>query len=396
MRVFVSSTRVDADWTDQLCAFLSDRGFKPMLDGRDIGSADVWKHRVKTLLSSVEAVVFVLTDDSAEAIECEWEISEAQRQGKRVVAVLPAALQVRPPDFLAERNFILFYSDPVAPESGFYAGQKRLEAALRQKPLNVRVTRPIAPPTPPPRAPPPREPIMMPYDPAYLAPPQRRGFRMPWFRLGLLAAVGGASYYTATNEQFRSGLGTAWTEASAVLLAPAADEDDAPPDGSRVSAHDWTPESPLFAGASGANARNYPLPSATILQELPAAAPLNINGRMEVQGDWWFRVVLEDGRVGFVHEEATASRPTAPSTAGVTLIDPGVAVRAGRAGANVRASPGLRARRLVRVEAGAALTVTGRTQTGGHRWYRVQLGNDQTGWARDDVLVTAEGQPVRI
>jgi hypothetical protein len=174
MKVFVSSTRVDSDWTDQLCAFLRDRGFKPMLDGRDIGSADVWKHRVQTLLSSVDAVVFVLTDDSAEAIECEWEISEAQRQGKRVVPVLPAALQVRPPDFLGERNFILFYSDPVAPESGFYAGQKRLEAALRQKPANVRVTRPIAPPTPPP----PRQRDYMPYDPAYMPPPPaRRGGR---------------------------------------------------------------------------------------------------------------------------------------------------------------------------------------------------------------------------
>ncbi|MBX9746700.1 MAG: toll/interleukin-1 receptor domain-containing protein, partial [Hyphomonadaceae bacterium] len=95
MRVFISSTRIDADWTDQLCAFLGDHGFKPTLDGRDIGSADVWKHRVQALIASAEAVVFVLTDDSAQAIECDWEISEAQRQGKRVIPVLPAALQGR-------------------------------------------------------------------------------------------------------------------------------------------------------------------------------------------------------------------------------------------------------------------------------------------------------------
>jgi len=400
MRVFISSTRVDADWTDQLCAFLSDRGFRPLLDARDIGSAEVWKHRVQTLIASADAVVFVLTDDSADAIECDWEISEAQRQGKRVIPVLPMALDGRPPEFLAERNFILFYSDPVAPESGFYAGQKRLEATLRQKPANVRVQRPVAPPTPPPRPqpPPPREAVMIPYDPAYMSAPPRRGFRMPWIRLGLLASAAGLGYFAYTNEQFRGGLGTAWSEASSVLLTPE-ESDDAPPDGSGVSAHDWTPERPMFAGREGANVRNYPLPSATILQELPAAAPLNINGRVEIQGDWWFRVVLEDGRVGFVHEDAASSRqatPPARDTPNVATLEPPVEARAGRAGANVRAAPGIRARRLVRVEAGAALTVTGHVQTGGHRWFRVRLANGETGYARDDVVVTAEGRPLRV
>jgi hypothetical protein len=56
----------------------------------------------------------------------------------------------------------------------------------------------------------------------------------------------------------------------------------------------------------------------------------------------------------------------------------------------------LRARRLVRIEAGAAVTVTGSTQTGGHRWYRVQLASGQSGFAREDVLATREGRPFGI
>jgi len=388
MNVFVSYTRVDSAWTHQLCALLRDRGFRPTLDARDVGSADAWKPRITAALNEAEAVVFVLTDSSAEAIECEWEIIEAQRLGKRVLPVLPEPLQGRPPEFLAERSYTLFYSDPVAPESGFYSGQKKLEAALRSKRerVNLRPPRPV----PPPRA----MPVMPPYDPAYMPlPVRRRGF--PWLRVGLLTGVAGFTYFAATNAPVRTGLGTMWAEASSILLAP--DREEAPQDGSNVSAHEFAPERPLVAGQSGANVRNYPLPSATILQELPAAAPLNINGRIQVQGEWWFRVVLEDGRVGFVHQSVTANQAAAARpVAGVTPIEPAVEARAGRAGANIRTRPGTRAPRIVRLAAGAEVTVTGRLQQGEHRWYQLRLETGQTGWARDDVLVSADGQPLRL
>jgi hypothetical protein len=386
MKVFVSATRVDSDWTYQVCAFLRDRGFRPIIDNRDVGSADIWRPRITAALSEAEAVVFVLTDASAEAIECEWEIIEAQRLGRRVIPVLPEPLEGRPPEFLAERNYILFYSDPVVRESGFYAGQKQLEAALRSK--RDRVT--LRPPRPAPPAPPPREA----YDP-YYAPRSRRRVGIPWLRLSILFGAAGFVYFAATSTPVRNGLGGMWAEASSILLAPQRDE--APPDGSNVSAHEYTPERPLMAGRGGANVRNYPLPSATILQELPANAPLNVNGRIQVQGDWWFRVVLDDGRVGFVHQsvavnQAAAARPIA----GVTPIAPSIEARTGRAGANVRTRPGTRAPRIVRLEAGATVVVTGRIQQGEHRWYQLQLETGQTGWARDDVLVTADGAPLRI
>lgn len=386
MKVFVSSTRVDADWTRQLCAFLSDRGFRPTLDGRDAGSADAWRPRITAALSESDAVVFVLTDASAEAIECEWEIIEAQRLGRRVIPVLPEPLQGRPPEFLAERNYILFYSDPIVRESGFYSGQKQLELALRSK--RERVS--LRPPRP---APPVREPVAVPYDPAYM-PPQRRAFAMPWLRLSILAGAAGFVYFAATHPAFRGGLSTMWAEAASILLAP---EDEAPSDGSNVSAHDFTPERPMMAGRSGANVRNYPLPSATILQELPASAPLNVNGRIEVQGEWWFRVVLEDGRVGFVHQSVVTNQaaPARP-VANVTPVEPAVEARTGRAGANIRTRPGTRAPRIVRLEAGAPVVITGRIQQGEHRWYQLRLETGQTGWARDDVLVSAEGGPLTL
>lgn len=391
MKVFVSSTRVDSDWTQQLCALLSDRGFRPTRDGRDIGSAELWRPRITAALNEAEAVVFVLTDSSAEAIECEWEIIEAQRLGRRVIPVLPEPLQGRPPEFLAERSFILFYSDPVAPESGFYSGQKKLEATLRSKRDKVS----LRPPRPVPPAPM-RNPDMAPYDPAYLPRVPRRRGGVPWLRLGALATAGGFLFFAATNAPFRGTMGTVWAEASSILLAPDR-RDEGPPDGSNVSAHDFTPERPMMAAREGANVRNYPLPSATILQELAASAPLNVNGRIEVQGEWWFRVVLDDGRVGFVHQsvvtnQAVASRPIT----NVTVIEPTVEARTGRAGANVRTRPGTRAPRIVRLEAGATVFITGRIQRGEHSWYQLRLETGQTGWARDDVIVNAEGGPLRL
>ncbi|MEZ5956007.1 MAG: hypothetical protein R3C27_02175 [Hyphomonadaceae bacterium] len=33
---------------------------------------------------------------------------------------------------------------------------------------------------------------------------------------------------------------------------------------------------------------------------------MRVTGRRMVQGQWWFRVELEDGRVGFVREDVAA------------------------------------------------------------------------------------------
>lgn len=234
---------------------------------------------------------------------------------------------------------------------------------------------------------------MAPYDPAYWPQQSRRKIRVPWLRLGILAGAAAFVYVGVTNPQTVRDFAAALSEGSAALQAPSQEE---PSDGRNVAAQNYTPEQPFFAGASGANVRNYPLPSATILGELPAAAPLNVTGRLQVQGDWWFRVVLADGRVGFVHETAAARQGAAPSTVALTAVDPPVTAQAGRAGANIRSAPGLRARRLVRIDAGATVTVTGSTQTGQHRWYRVQLASGQVGFAREDVLATREGRPFRL
>lgn len=248
-------------------------------------------------------------------------------------------------------------------------------------------TRPTPPraPLPPPRPPerPPR-----PASHSYGPPPKRRS-RLPVKRLAFLALVIVLIVAAATNADTRQRLRAMWAEGM-TLWAAVNEEPSTEP---RVSAEDYVPERPAFASRSGANVRDYPLPNADILVELAAATPLNINGRLNVQGDWWFRVVLEDQRVGFVREDAIAfgRAPQAPAQISVDALDPPLPARAGRAGAKIRTSPARNASVIVRVERGAELTATGRVRRGEHWWYRVVLTDGRQGFAREDVLLSPTG-----
>lgn len=226
---------------------------------------------------------------------------------------------------------------------------------------------------------------------------ERRGPRVPWLRGGFLLLVGAFVVGFFVSDDVRDGTravaarGAAW-----VAEMQAATE---PPRPRGVPAEDFTPERDAFASAAGANVRDYPLPNATILTRLPARAELNVTGRLNVQGNWWFRVMLDDGRIGFVHQSVIAwGRPPAatPQIANITPVEPAVDALAGRAGAKIRTSPSRSARVIVRVDAGAELSVTGRRRVGAHTWYRVRTEDGREGFARDDVIVASDGGQLRV
>lgn len=182
-----------------------------------------------------------------------------------------------------------------------------------------------------------------------------------------------------------------WRQSMGLLteLEPAAE----PTGAAAVAAEAYVPERAAAAGGNGANVRDYPLLSGDLIVNLPARTPLNITGRLNVQGRWWFRVALDDGTIGFVREDAIrwGVAPTAPSRFNVDPIEPAIQAVAGRAGARIRVAPGTNARQVVRLSAAAPLTVTGRLRQGAHWWLRVELEDGRTGFARDDVLRTPAG-----
>lgn len=131
LKVFVSYSRADVAFADQLVLALEDKGFEAILDRHDISGAENWRERLGKLILSGDAVTFVLTEKSAASDICKWEVREAKALGKRIIPITPGPLgSVTPPEELAELNWIPFYADPAIPGSGFYYGVVRLNEAL--------------------------------------------------------------------------------------------------------------------------------------------------------------------------------------------------------------------------------------------------------------------------
>src|SRR6516162_1249453 len=131
LRVFISYSREDLNFADQLDAALSTYGFECLVDRHGISGGEDWKRRLGDLISEADTVVFVLSPSSAHSEICDWEVEEAARLNKRILPVNWRPLEgVSPQPRLRERNYIFFYEEPKLPGSGFGTGLANLVAAL--------------------------------------------------------------------------------------------------------------------------------------------------------------------------------------------------------------------------------------------------------------------------
>ena len=121
LRVFISYSRDDLYFADQLDDALNACGFECVIDRHGISGGEDWKRRLGNLISEADTVVFVLSPTSARSEICDSEVEEATRLGKRILPVICRPLEgASPPPRLRERNYIFFYDDPkAAPGSGF-------------------------------------------------------------------------------------------------------------------------------------------------------------------------------------------------------------------------------------------------------------------------------------
>jgi TIR domain len=129
---FISYSREDLDFADQLDVALRLWGFDTTLDRHAISGGEEWKRRLQTLIREADTVVFVLSPSSVNSSVCAWEVEEAVRLGKRIIPVvcseLPSTVSV--PPRLQDLNYIFFYKEIKAPESGFGTGLAQLVQAL--------------------------------------------------------------------------------------------------------------------------------------------------------------------------------------------------------------------------------------------------------------------------
>lgn len=130
-RVFLSYSRQDVQFADQLVVALGACNFDPIIDREGIAGGEDWKRRLGNLIQQADTVVFVVSPASTASELCQWEVEEAARLGKRIIPVVCAPivgtnLTAR----LQELNYIYFYGDPKHPGSGFGSGLAGLIGAL--------------------------------------------------------------------------------------------------------------------------------------------------------------------------------------------------------------------------------------------------------------------------
>jgi len=131
LRVFISYSRDDQKFADQLDEAVNACSFECLIDRHGISGGEDWKRRLGNLISEADTVVFVLSPSSARSEICTWEVEEAARLHKRILPVICRPLEgVSPPPRLRDLNYMFFYEEPKVLGSGFGNGLAKLVAAL--------------------------------------------------------------------------------------------------------------------------------------------------------------------------------------------------------------------------------------------------------------------------
>lgn len=127
LKVFVSYSRADLAFADELATGLEIAGFAPLIDRHSIREGEDWKKRLGALIAEAGSIVFVLSPDSAKSTVCAWEVEEAARLSKRVLPVLWRPLGDAPaPPRLSALNYVRFDEG-----RSLMTGVKALGVALR-------------------------------------------------------------------------------------------------------------------------------------------------------------------------------------------------------------------------------------------------------------------------
>ncbi|MEL7104055.1 MAG: toll/interleukin-1 receptor domain-containing protein, partial [Pseudomonadota bacterium] len=133
LKVFISYSRAQVGFADELELALSDKQHEVLIDRHSIAKGEAFKQRLGEMILACDTVVFILSDESATSQICAWEISEAARLLKRVLVVTIADLSdgVVVPQALASIDWIHCWNNPKVPGSNQTKGFIELDRALR-------------------------------------------------------------------------------------------------------------------------------------------------------------------------------------------------------------------------------------------------------------------------
>ncbi len=131
LKVFVSYSRADAAFADELLSGLEWAGYAVTIDRASIVEGENWRLRLGALIADADTVVFLLSPDSARSQTCAWEVDEAARLSKRIIPVLVAPTGAVPvPPRLAALNYVRFDPREDGRPRSFIAALRSLQRAL--------------------------------------------------------------------------------------------------------------------------------------------------------------------------------------------------------------------------------------------------------------------------
>lgn len=112
LSAFISYSRKDTRLAERLVSGFETSGVNAYLDRHDIAPGEAWRERLVHLIAASDAVVFLISPDSAGSDICRWEVEQAHSLGKRLLPVVcrdPGSQPV--PDLLSARNWIFCRTD---------------------------------------------------------------------------------------------------------------------------------------------------------------------------------------------------------------------------------------------------------------------------------------------
>ena len=109
LRVFISYSRKDEDFAQELLAGLELVGFEPYLDKHDIAAGEDWEARLGRLIESADTVVFVISPDAVASERCAWEVERTVDLKKRLLPIVWRRVEeAQVPPRLKQLNYIYF------------------------------------------------------------------------------------------------------------------------------------------------------------------------------------------------------------------------------------------------------------------------------------------------
>ena len=109
LKVFVSNSRKDSSFANELLTGLQIAGFEPFLDTHDIAPGEPWEARLGRLIESADTVVFVISQNSVASEHCQWEVEQTEKLGKRLLPVVWQPVEEgKVPERLKRLNYVYF------------------------------------------------------------------------------------------------------------------------------------------------------------------------------------------------------------------------------------------------------------------------------------------------